>query len=111
LATLDSPYSRLENPNLELLILRVIPGTEVVEMELTGALANTWMETARKLQGAQRRLLMAQTVRALGAALTNTYQKRVRLPHKEMKLIEAQVQRWPGLEKWFVDIPGYCTVE
>jgi hypothetical protein len=27
-----------------------------------------------------------------------------------MKPIEAQVQRLPGLEKWFVDIPWYSGV-
>jgi hypothetical protein len=39
---------------------------EVVEMELSGALAHTWIETAKKLHGAERRLFMAQTVHALG---------------------------------------------
>ena len=37
---------------------------------------------------------------------STTYAKGVRLTRKEMRLIEAQVQRLPNLEKWFVDIPG-----
>jgi len=37
----------------------------------------------------------------------DAYRKGIRLARKEMKPIEALVQRLPGLEKWFVDIPWY----
>ena len=37
--------------------------------------------------------------------ITRSYQKGVRLSAKEMKELEKQIERLPGLEKWFVDIP------
>ena len=40
--------------------------------------------------------------------VSDAYRKGIRLAQKEMKSIEAQVQRLPGLEKWFVDIP-WCS--
>jgi len=40
----------------------------------------------------------------------DAYHKGIRLARKEMKPIEAQVQRLPVLEKWFVDIPWYSGV-
>jgi hypothetical protein len=78
-----------------------------------GVLENYW--NGEILDEVETALRFAETMTWNGKhptvdLLTNTYQKGVRLPQKEMKLIEAQVQRWPGLEKWFVDIPGYCTV-
>jgi transposase len=36
--------------------------------------------------------------------ITATYQTGVKLTEKAMKLVEAQLQRVPSLEKWFVDI-------
>ena len=41
--------------------------------------------------------------------LTQTYETGVKLTAKEMQALEAQIERLPGLEKWFVSIPG--TVE
>ena len=38
------------------------------------------------------------------------YQKGVKLTVAEMKELETQVQRLPGLEKWFVDIPPRVTL-
>ena len=40
----------------------------------------------------------------------DAYRKGICLTRNEMKPIEAQVQRLPGLEKWFVDIPWYSGV-
>lgn len=41
--------------------------------------------------------------------LTQTYETGVKLTAKEMRALEAQLERLPGLEKWFVNIP--CTAE
>ena len=38
-----------------------------------------------------------------------SYQKGVRLTSAEMKQLETQIERLPGLEKWFVDIPPKKT--
>ena len=35
-----------------------------------------------------------------------TYATGVRLKPKEMKALESEVKRLPGLEKWFVEIPA-----
>jgi len=37
--------------------------------------------------------------------ITKSYQKGVRLSPQEMKELERQIERLPGLEKWFADIP------
>jgi len=37
--------------------------------------------------------------------VTSTYQTGVRLTKEAMKAVETHLQRLPGLEKWFVDIP------
>jgi hypothetical protein len=39
--------------------------------------------------------------------VSGVYPKGVRLSVREMKLVEAQVERLPSLGKWFVDIPGH----
>ena len=36
--------------------------------------------------------------------VTRTYQTGVKLTKNAMKMVEAQIQRLPGLDKWFVDI-------
>lgn len=36
--------------------------------------------------------------------VTNTYQTGVKLTKEAMQMVEASLQRWPSLEKWFVDI-------
>ena len=36
--------------------------------------------------------------------VTTTYQTGVKLTKDAMKMVEAQLQRLPGLDKWFVDI-------
>ena len=41
--------------------------------------------------------------------LTQTYETGVKLTAREMQALEAQIERLPGLEKWFVNIP--CTAE
>ncbi len=40
-------------------------------------------------------------------AVRRVYPKGVRLSAREMKQVEAQVERLPRLGKWFVDIPGH----
>jgi len=42
--------------------------------------------------------------------ISKSYQKGVKLTAAEMKNLEAQVRRLPGLEKWFVDIPTKKSV-
>lgn len=37
--------------------------------------------------------------------VTTTYQTGVKLTKKAMGVVETNLQRWPSLEKWFVDIP------
>lgn len=37
--------------------------------------------------------------------LTQTYETGVKLTAKEMQALETQIERLPGLEKWFVNIP------
>jgi len=41
--------------------------------------------------------------------LTQIYETGVKLTTKEMQALEAQIERLPGLEKWFVSIP--CTTK
>lgn len=36
--------------------------------------------------------------------VTETYQTGVKLPAKKMRMLETQLERLPGLEKWFVEI-------
>ena len=36
--------------------------------------------------------------------VTTTYQTGVTLTKEAMKMVETQIQRLPGLDKWFVDI-------
>lgn len=36
--------------------------------------------------------------------VTNTYQTGVKLTKQAMQMVETSLQRWPSLEKWFVDI-------
>ena len=38
------------------------------------------------------------------ALVTTTYQTGMKLTKEAMKIVEAQLQRLPGLDKWFVDI-------
>jgi transposase len=38
------------------------------------------------------------------ALVTTTYQTGVRLTKEAMKAVETHLQRWPSLEKWFVDL-------
>ena len=45
------------------------------------------------------------------ALVTTTYQTGVKLTKDAMQLVEAQLQRLPGLDKWFVDIvPTSSTI-
>jgi hypothetical protein len=41
--------------------------------------------------------------------ITKSYQKGVRLSPQEMVELENQIERLPGLEKWFVDIPPQAS--
>jgi len=38
--------------------------------------------------------------------VTTTYQTGVKLTKEAMQGVETHLQRWPSLEKWFVDIPS-----
>jgi hypothetical protein len=37
--------------------------------------------------------------------VTTTYPTGVKLTKQAMEVVETHLQRWPSLEKWFVDIP------
>ena len=41
--------------------------------------------------------------------ISKSYQKGVRLTSAEMNELETHIERLPGLEKWFVDIPPRKT--
>ena len=44
--------------------------------------------------------------------VTTTYQTGVKLTKDAMKMVETQIQRLPGLDKWFVDIvPTSSTIQ
>jgi Rhodopirellula transposase DDE domain len=38
------------------------------------------------------------------ALVTTTYQTGVKLTKEAMQMVETKLQRFPGLDKWFVDI-------
>ena len=50
--------------------------------------------------------------RPIVALVTTTSQTGVKLTKDAMKMVEAQIQRLPGLDKWFVDIvPTSSTIQ
>ena len=68
-----------------------------------------WHKTVRDLL-AQTPLRFARAMtwhgkHPLVRLIRKSYRKGVTLTAAEMRQLEAQVQRLPGLEKWFVDIP------
>lgn len=73
-----------------------------------GVLENYW--NGEILDEVETTLRFAETMTWKGKhpqveLVPGVYPKGIRLTRQEMKAIEAQVQRLPGLEKWFVDIP------
>jgi hypothetical protein len=73
-----------------------------------GALENHW--NGSLLDAIPTALRFAETMTWHGmhpvvTLLTKTYQKGVRLTAAEMNELETQIQRFPGLAKWFVTIP------
>jgi hypothetical protein len=73
-----------------------------------GVLENHW--NGELLDSIPTALRFAQTMTWHGKhpvvqLVDKIYQKGVKLTAAEMKELETQVQRLPGLEKWFVDIP------
>lgn len=74
-----------------------------------GVLENHW--GAALLEDVPTALRFAQTMQWHGKhpfvqLITKAYQKGVRLSPHEMRELEKQVERLPGLEKWFVTIPS-----
>lgn len=74
-----------------------------------GVLENHW--NGDLLDGIETALNFARTMtwngkRPVVRLVTKSYPTGVRLTNKEMKAIEAQVDRLPSLENWFVDISG-----
>lgn len=72
-----------------------------------GALENHW--NGDVLDSVETAIHFAETMswngkHPLVQLITKTYQKGVRLTAQEMKILEQQFDRLPGLEKWFVDI-------
>lgn len=78
-----------------------------------GALENHW--NGSLLEDIPTALRFAETMtwhgkHPLVQLISKSYQKGVKLTAAEMKKLEAQVRRLPGLEKWFVDIPTKKSV-
>jgi hypothetical protein len=72
-----------------------------------GVLENHW--NGALLEDIPTALRFAQTMtwhgkHPLVQLINKSYEKGVRLTPAEMKQLETQIQRLPGLEKWFVDI-------
>jgi transposase len=77
-----------------------------------GVLENHWNGTL--LDSVETALRFAGTMtwngkHPLVRLVTKSYTKGVRLTAKEMKVLETQVERLPGLDKWFVDIPPVAS--
>lgn len=73
-----------------------------------GVLENHW--NGALLEDIPTVLRFAETMKWHGKhplvqLISKSYQKGVKLTPKEMKVLETQIERLPGLEKWFVDIP------
>jgi Rhodopirellula transposase DDE domain len=78
-----------------------------------GILENHW--NSALLESIPTALRFAQTMTWHGKhpfveLIDKIYHKGVKLTAAEMKQLETQVQRLPGLEKWFVDIPPSVTL-
>lgn len=76
-----------------------------------GVLENHWQ--GELLDHIEKILGLARTMTYKGIQpvvewVEGVYETGVRLMKQEMKLYEAMIERLPGLEKWFVDIPP-CT--
>jgi transposase len=74
-----------------------------------GVLENHWNGTV--LDSVETALRFAETMtwngkHPLVRLITKSYAKGVRLTAKEMKELETQIERLPGLGRWFVDIPS-----
>jgi Rhodopirellula transposase DDE domain len=77
-----------------------------------GVLENHWNGTL--LDSVETALRFAGTMtwngkHPLVQLITKSYQKGVRLSPKEMRELEKQIERLPGLEKWFADIPATAS--
>lgn len=77
-----------------------------------GVLENHWSGTL--LESVETTLRFAQTMtwngkHPLVRLVTKSYEKGVKLTAKEMTELETQIERLPGLEKWFVDIPPVAS--
>lgn len=77
-----------------------------------GVLENHW--NGALLDSVEATLRFAETMtwngkHPLVQLITKSYQKGVRLSPQEMKELERQIQRLPGLEKWFADIPAAAS--
>ena len=74
-----------------------------------GVLENHWNGTM--LDSVETALRFAETMtwngkHPLVQLIAKSYQKGVRLSPKEMRELEKHIERLPGLEKWFADIPA-----
>ena len=77
-----------------------------------GVLENHW--NGALLDSVETTLRFAETMtwngkHPLVQLITKSYQKGVRLSPQEMKELERQIERLPGLEKWFADIPAAAS--
>ena len=75
------------------------PKRELLENHWNGALLDSIEAVIR--------LAMTMTwkgKRPVVELVTTTYQRGVKLTKDAMQMVEAQLQRLPGLDKWFVDI-------
>jgi hypothetical protein len=79
-----------------------------------GILENHWNGALLDSIDAVRQFATTMTwkgKRPVVALVTTTYQAGVKLTKNAMKMVETQLQRLPGLDKWFVDIvPTSSTI-
>ena len=80
-----------------------------------GILENHWHGALLDSMEAVSRFATTMTWKGTGpvvALVTTTYQTGVKLTKDAMQMVEAQLQRLPGLDKWFVDIvPTSSTIQ
>jgi len=73
-----------------------------------GVLENHWngetLDTVEKVLGLARTMTY-KGIHPVVQLVTKVYESGVRLTKKMMKAYEDMIERLPGLEKWFVDIP------
>ena len=73
-------------------------------MELTASLKSYLLDTAAVVGFTQSLTWNGKS--AVVTLVTKTYHTGVKLTKQAMQSLETQIERLPGLEKWFVHIPA-----